>query len=262
MALDRPQVQQAVDGGDHRARSVLASLRAAVDPAVRGAGRHHADHPGRRLPRPALGRPAAHAARSPGWGCPPRWSRPSPRHWPSSSPPSSRWSSASCCPSSSASPRRCATAARGRAPGAPLPGAHPAAHRRAQRLAPTACCGCSASTPQEELSGARTPQELAALVRRSAEAGTLDEGTALLVTRSLDFGERTAADVMTARVRCTAIDRTPRPVTCSRLARRTGHSRFPVIGEDWDDVDGLVHVKRAIGGAARPARGRAGRGAS
>ena len=58
-------------------------------------------------------------------------------------------------------------------------------------------------TPQEELSGARTPQELASLVRRSAEAGTLDEGTALLVTRSLDFGERTAADVMSPRVRCT-----------------------------------------------------------
>ena len=27
VALDRPQVQQAVDAGDHRARSVLASLR-------------------------------------------------------------------------------------------------------------------------------------------------------------------------------------------------------------------------------------------
>jgi len=31
-----------------------------------------------------------------------------------------------------------------------------------------------------------------------------------------------------------------------RLARRTGHSRFPVIDEDWDDVEGLVHVKRAM----------------
>jgi CBS domain containing-hemolysin-like protein len=31
-----------------------------------------------------------------------------------------------------------------------------------------------------------------------------------------------------------------------RLARSTGHSRFPVTGDDWDDVDGLVHVKRAI----------------
>lgn len=101
-------------------------------------------------------------------------------------------------------------------------------------------------TPQEELSGARTPQELASLVRRSAAAGTLDETTARLVTRSLDFGEQTAADVMTPRVRCTAIERTASAADVLRLARRTGHSRFPVIGEDWDDVDGLVHVKRAI----------------
>ena len=101
-------------------------------------------------------------------------------------------------------------------------------------------------TPQEELSGARTPQELASLVRRSAEAGTLDEGTARLVTRSLDFGDRTASDVMTPRVRCTSIERTAAAGDVVRLARKTGHSRFPVIGEDWDDVDGLVHVKRAI----------------
>ena len=100
--------------------------------------------------------------------------------------------------------------------------------------------------PQEELSGARTPRELASLVRRSAEAGTMGQGTARLVTRSLDFGEQTAADVMTPRVHCTAIERTAAAGDIVRLARTTGHSRFPVIGEDWDDVDGLVHVKRAI----------------
>ena len=100
--------------------------------------------------------------------------------------------------------------------------------------------------PQEELSGARTPQELSSLVRRSADEGTLDEGTARLVTRSLDFGDRTAADVMTPRVHGTAIERTASAADVVRLARQTGHSRFPVIGEDWDDVDGLVHVKRAI----------------
>ncbi len=31
-----------------------------------------------------------------------------------------------------------------------------------------------------------------------------------------------------------------------RLSRRTGHSRFPVIGSDWDDIDGVVHLKRAV----------------
>jgi len=101
-------------------------------------------------------------------------------------------------------------------------------------------------TPREGLSAARTPQELASLIRRSAEAGTMDKDTARLVTRSLTFGERTAADVMTPRVRCTPIGRTDSADDVVRMARRTGHSRFPVTGEDWDDVDGLVHVKRAI----------------
>jgi CBS domain containing-hemolysin-like protein len=101
-------------------------------------------------------------------------------------------------------------------------------------------------TPQEELSGARTPQELASLVRRSAEQGTLEAGTARMLTRSLDFGDRTAADVMTPRVRCSGIERTAMAEDIIRLARQTGHSRFPVMGDDWDDVDGLVHVKKAI----------------
>ena len=100
--------------------------------------------------------------------------------------------------------------------------------------------------PQEELSAARSPAELASLVRTSAEAGTLDRGTARLVTASLGFGDQTAADVMTPRSRATSIDRTETAADLVALARHTGHSRFPVVGADWDDVDGIVHVKKAI----------------
>ena len=100
--------------------------------------------------------------------------------------------------------------------------------------------------PQEELSGARTPQELASLVQRSAEAGTLEVTTARLLTKTLGFGERTADDVMTPRVRCTGIHRDESADDVLRLSRRTGHSRFPVMGNDWDDIDGVVHVKKAM----------------
>ena len=31
------------------------------------------------------------------------------------------------------------------------------------------------------------------------------------------------------------------------LARATGHSRFPVTGDDVDDIQGIVHLRRAIG---------------
>ncbi|PKW26060.1 hemolysin family protein [Phycicoccus duodecadis] len=100
--------------------------------------------------------------------------------------------------------------------------------------------------PQEELSAARSPAELASLVRTSAEAGTLDLGTARLVTASLGFADQSAADVMTPRSRATSIERTETAADLVALARRTGHSRFPVVGADWDDVDGIVHVKKAI----------------
>jgi CBS domain containing-hemolysin-like protein len=100
--------------------------------------------------------------------------------------------------------------------------------------------------PKEELSGARTPQELASLVRRSAEAGTLDAGTAELLTRSLGFADRTAEDVMTPRLRCTVVHRDDSAADVVRLARTTGHSRFPVVDDDLDDVVGVVHIKRAV----------------
>lgn len=100
--------------------------------------------------------------------------------------------------------------------------------------------------PKEELSGARTPQELASLVRRSAEAGTLDPATARLVTRSLRFGDRTAEDVMTPRLRCVVVHRDDPASDVVRLARTSGHSRFPVVDDGLDDVVGLVHVKRAV----------------
>jgi CBS domain containing-hemolysin-like protein len=100
--------------------------------------------------------------------------------------------------------------------------------------------------PQEELSAARTPQELASLVRTSVAAGTLDAGTARLVTASLGFGAQSAADVMTPRSRAVSVERTTTATEIVALARSTGHSRFPVLGTDWDDIDGIVHVKAAI----------------
>lgn len=98
----------------------------------------------------------------------------------------------------------------------------------------------------EELSGGRSASELAALVRRSAEKGTLDLRTAALLTRSIGIGALTAVDVMTDRGRMVALPREATAADILELARRTGHSRFPVTGEDDDDVVGLVNLRRAI----------------
>lgn len=99
---------------------------------------------------------------------------------------------------------------------------------------------------KEELSGARTPAELQSLLARSAQQGTMDAKTAKFLARTLSFSERTAADVMTPRIKVEMIeDEAPLPALID-LARRTGFSRFLVIGEDADDVLGAVHVKKAV----------------
>jgi CBS domain containing-hemolysin-like protein len=100
--------------------------------------------------------------------------------------------------------------------------------------------------PKEELSGARTAEELASLVRRSASQGSLDVDTATLLSRTLAFSQHTAQDVMTPRPRVAAVERGDSAQAVIDLARTTGHSRFPVIDESIDDIVGIVHVKQAV----------------
>ncbi len=100
--------------------------------------------------------------------------------------------------------------------------------------------------PQEELRSARSPDELSSLVRRSAEQGTLENRTAGLLARSISFSDKTAADVLTPRPRVRFIKSVESADEIIAAAAETGHSRFPVIGEDSDDVLGLVHLKRAV----------------
>ncbi len=54
--------------------------------------------------------------------------------------------------------------------------------------------------PQQELASARSPEELGLLAAYSAKAGTVPEETALLLRRTIRFGEKRAAEAMTPRV--------------------------------------------------------------
>ncbi|WP_084039694.1 hemolysin family protein [Demequina sp. NBRC 110053] len=100
--------------------------------------------------------------------------------------------------------------------------------------------------PREELAGGRSPQELAALVRRSAEAGTLAPSTALLLKNTIELDSLTAIDVMTDRTRMQTLPRDAVAADVMAIARASGHSRFPVLGEGVDDVVGMVHLRAAI----------------
>lgn len=100
--------------------------------------------------------------------------------------------------------------------------------------------------PQEEISSARSANELAALVRHSAEEGTLDLSTASLFTKSIRISELSAIDVMTDRGLVQTLTSDAVAADVIALARDTGHSRFPVTGEDIDDILGFVSLRRAV----------------
>lgn len=100
--------------------------------------------------------------------------------------------------------------------------------------------------PKEELSAARSAEELASLVRRSASAGALEADTATLLDRTLRFSQLSAADVMTPRPRVESVDQSDTALAIIELAEKTGLSRFPVTGEDIDDIVGVVHLKHAV----------------
>jgi CBS domain containing-hemolysin-like protein len=101
--------------------------------------------------------------------------------------------------------------------------------------------------PHEELAAVRTLDEYELLFQSSGAEGTIDPDALDLLTRTLRFNDKTAADALVPRVQVkyTIPDATiPDLVT---LAISTGYSRFPVCGTDLDDVLGVVHVKDVYG---------------
>jgi CBS domain containing-hemolysin-like protein len=99
--------------------------------------------------------------------------------------------------------------------------------------------------PKEELSGARSAQELSFLVRHSARAGLLEAHDATLLDRTLRFSSLDAADVMTPRVQMTSVRGGGSAADVVAASLSSGHSRMPVTNEGPDDVVGVVHVKQA-----------------
>jgi CBS domain containing-hemolysin-like protein len=100
--------------------------------------------------------------------------------------------------------------------------------------------------PAEELRSARSPQELASLVRNAARRGSLDAGTALLVDRSLRFGTRTAEELMTPRTEIEALHADDTATDLVAKAMESGFSRFPIVDGDLDETLGIVHIKQVF----------------
>lgn len=89
--------------------------------------------------------------------------------------------------------------------------------------------------------------EIEYLIRSSAESGSLDSDALSLLTRTLRFGDKVAADALQPRVK---LDALPSTATVGELIQRstdTGHSRFPIYGEDLDHIVGVADISKVFG---------------
>jgi magnesium and cobalt transporter len=93
---------------------------------------------------------------------------------------------------------------------------------------------------------AREPQdreELVGLLRSSYERNLLDADALAMIEGVLQVSEMQARDIMVPRAQMDVIDIRESPDQFIPMVIQTGHSRFPVFGENKDDVIGILLAK-------------------
>ncbi|WP_025272993.1 hemolysin family protein [Haloglycomyces albus] len=100
--------------------------------------------------------------------------------------------------------------------------------------------------PVEELEHTATTEDLHHIIDHSRDEGTLGAELSQLLDRGLDFSDITAEQASTPRVE---VETLPADATVADAvtALHTGHSRFPIVGNDVDDVRGVIGLADIVG---------------
>ena len=100
--------------------------------------------------------------------------------------------------------------------------------------------------PRHELDSVRSLDELELIVRSSGREGTLAPHATLLLTRTIRFAEKTAADALLPRLEIEALPTTASVADLVAAVRESGYSRYPVFASDIDDIVGVVLAKDVL----------------
>lgn len=88
--------------------------------------------------------------------------------------------------------------------------------------------------------------ELRELVDLAQESGVVADDERRMIQSVFDFGETTAREIMVPRPEMVWIEETKTAGQATSLAVRSGHSRIPVVGENVDDIRGVVYLKDLV----------------
>ncbi|MFI6094531.1 hemolysin family protein [Lentzea sp. NPDC051213] len=99
--------------------------------------------------------------------------------------------------------------------------------------------------PVEELPQGATPEDLRQIVEDAGERGHLDPELTRLLEHGIGFRELVAEQAMTPRVNVHTV-RFDEPAARVITLLDTGNSRFPVVGQDLDDLRGVVGLAEVL----------------
>jgi CBS domain containing-hemolysin-like protein len=91
-----------------------------------------------------------------------------------------------------------------------------------------------------------TAEELRFIVTESLEGGAIGDVSAGVLQELLEFGDLTAGDVMTPRVRMVGLPLDAGKDEITGMLLSSPHTRYPVYREDLDDIVGMLHVKDVL----------------
>lgn len=88
-----------------------------------------------------------------------------------------------------------------------------------------------------------TPEELQLIITTERESTGLEAEERELLKNVFEFGEVESVEVMVPRTSIAAIPYTATFQTLLAEIAQTGHSRYPVMGESLDDIQGIIYFK-------------------
>lgn len=86
-------------------------------------------------------------------------------------------------------------------------------------------------------------RELMMIIRTAAERSLLDAEALGIIEGALQVSEMQARDIMIPRSQVVFMRMDDAPKDFLPVVIESQHSRFPVIGDDFDDVKGILHAK-------------------
>jgi len=97
-----------------------------------------------------------------------------------------------------------------------------------------------------EVSPFMTEEDIKAVISIGEEEGTLDLGQKEMLHKVFEFGDTLAVDVMRPRTEIVAIPKDEKVSDALALVAEHGHSRYPVIEDTVDNIQGVLYVKDLV----------------